>query len=149
MGPLAVVDFVAMTLFKMNFALKLDEWVDDNLEMALAAAPNTAGLLQIGITSISRQIKFVGANIYGPQWEVILPNCFIAAKETIDWLSNSDTETAQLPLSGSVLYDAGIKCFGTAQSLAGATGNAPIAMTPNILNYYLGTGNIYTAPVGT
>lgn len=147
MGGLAVVDLTAMILFKMNFALKVDEWTEDNVMMALAGTQSTSGPINIGVTSITRQIKFEGANIYGPKWEIILPNCFIAAKESIDWLSENDF--GELPLSGSILYDAGIGCFGTARPLGGATGGAPIALTPNMLNYYLGTGVISTAPFGT
>ncbi|WP_375782913.1 hypothetical protein ACE10Z_23655 [Bradyrhizobium sp. Pha-3] len=148
-GGLKRVDMTAMTLLEMGFSTALDEWTVDNMMIALLGTVNTAGLIEIGVTSITRQIKWVGANIYGPQWEVILPKVFIAAKEAIQFMSQSDTETSQLPLSGDVLYDQTLGSFGTAQPLGTATGGAPIALTPNELNYYLGTGSVYSAPVGT
>jgi hypothetical protein len=147
-GGLKRVDLTAMTLLEIGFATKLDEWTEDNMMMSLLGTLNTAGLIEIGVTSITRQIKWVGANIYGPQWQVILPNVFIAAKEAIEFMSESDTEFAKLPLSGDVLFDQGIQAFGTAQALGTATGGAPLT-TPNQLNDYLGTGSVYTAPFGT
>lgn len=146
-GPLKVVDLTAMTLLQIDFATKLDEWTADNLMMALLGTTDTSGLIHIGVTTIRRQIKFEGANIYGPQWEVILPNCFIAAKETIQLMGSDDF--AELPLSGRILYDAALGSFGTAKPLGTATGGAPIALTPNILNYYIGTGSLFTAAIGT
>lgn len=146
-GGLKRVDLTAMTLLEMAFSVKLDEWTEDNVMMALLGVIDTAGLIKIGVTSIQRQIKFEGANIYGPQWEIILPNVFIAAKQTLSFLGSDDF--AELPLDGDILYDQTLGAFGTAQSLGTATGGAPIALTPSTLNYYLGTGAVYTAPVGT
>lgn len=145
-GGLKRVDLVAMTLFKLAFACKLDEWVLDNLLMALlgeTATDTTGALMKVGIAPVRRQIKFVGANDYGPRYEVIMPSCFINAKDTITLLGSDDF--ASMPLSGDVLFDNATGAFATVRSLAGATGSAPVS-TPDELNYYLGTGSIYTAP---
>jgi len=146
-GGLKRVDETAMTLLQMEFATKIDEWTLDNMMIALLGQINTAGLIEIGVTSIKRQLKFEGDNIYGSQWEIILPNVFIAAKETIAVMGSDDF--AELPLSGRILYDNGIGSFGTARPLSGATGGAPIALTPSTLNYYIGTGILSSAPIGT
>jgi hypothetical protein len=146
-GPLKRTDLVVPTLVEMTFATKLDEWTLDNLLMALLGqiATDTVGsYLKIGVTVVRRQMKFVGANAIGPRWEVILPNVFINAKDTLQFLGSDDT--APIPLSGDLLIDPTLNAFGTVRSLAGATGSAPVA-TPDELNYYLGTGSVYTAPV--
>lgn len=142
------VDFTYTSLIKFGFNMKLDEWVEDNVMMALlgAMATDTVGqYIKIGVGTVRRQIKFVGANVIGPRYEVILPSCNISAKDALDFISESD-DPAPLPLSGDVLFDQTIGCFGTARAIAGATGSAPVT-SPNVLNYYCGTGNIYTAPI--
>jgi hypothetical protein len=149
-GGLKRVDLVAMTLMEMAFATKLDEWTLDNITMALLGASGTdttGALTYIGVNVVQRQMKFVGANQYGPGFEVIMPSCFINAKDTLQFLGSDDF--ASIPLSGDILLDASLGpngAFGTVRSLTGATGSAPVA-TPNELNYYLGTGSVYTAPV--
>jgi hypothetical protein len=142
------VDLVYESLIEFGFNLKADEWTPDNITMAMLgqiATDTTGEYIKIGVGSVRRQIKFVGTNNRGPRYEVILPNCFINAKDALEFISESD-ETSPLPLSGDILYDATLGCFGTARALTGATGNAPIT-SPSVLNYYCGLGNIYTAPI--
>jgi hypothetical protein len=144
-GPLKVVDLTAMTLFALDFSTKLDEFVPDNVLMALAgtSSASTAGqIISIGLAAVRRQMRFTGANQFGPQWEVILPNCFIAAKEEVVFLGSD--EFASINLSGSVLFDQASGAFGTAQAIGQDT---EVLNTPNILNYYLGTGSVFTAPL--
>lgn len=146
-GGLKRVDKTAMTLLEISFSTNLDEWVDDNIIMALlgSTASDTVGsYTKIGTTIIERQMKFEGANQFGAKFEVILPHVFINSKDTLKFLGSDDF--AEIPLSGDVLYNATIGAFGTVRHLAGATGSAPVS-TPDELNYYLGTGSVYTAPL--
>jgi len=148
-GPLKRIDLVVPILVEMTFATKLDEWTEDNLLMALLGETDTdtvGSFLKIGVTVVRRQMKFVGANAIGPRYEVILPNVFINAKDTLSFLGSDDF--ASIPLSGDLLIDATLNAFGTVRSLTGATGSAPVA-SPDELNDYLGTGSVYTAPLGT
>jgi hypothetical protein len=143
-GGLKRVDLAAMTLVEMAFATKLDEWTIDNMMMALLGTDtgNTAGaVISIGTAIVQRQMKFVGANLYGPNWTVILPSVFINAKDTLQFLGSDDF--ASIPLSGDILFNNAISAFGTAQRTAG--GN--VLVTPDTLNYYLGTGSVFTAPL--
>lgn len=145
-GPLKVVDLTALTLFAMDFSITADEWTPDNMEMALAGTSidTTAGrIINIGVAAVRRQMKFTGANEFGPNWEVILPNVFIASTEKLSLISSSD-EFAPINLSGKILYAAAIQSFGTAQKIAGG---AVTGLSPDLLNYYLGTGSVYTAPL--
>jgi hypothetical protein len=144
-GGLKRVDLVAMTLVEMAFSCKLDEWTPDNIKMALlgTASASTAGqIITIGTAIVQRQMKFTGANLYGPQWEIILPSVFINAKDTLSFLGSD--EFASIPLSGDILFNAGISGFGTAEAIGQATA---VLTAPNELNYYLGTGSVYTAPL--
>jgi hypothetical protein len=146
-GPFKRIDLVVPTLVEMTFATKLDEWVEDNILMALlgeTATDSVGSYIKIGVSVVRRQMKFVGANAVGARWEVILPSVFINAKDTIQFLGSDDF--APLPLSGDILIDATLGAFGTVRSLSGATGDAPVA-TPSELNDYLGTGSVYTAPL--
>jgi len=146
-GPFKRVDLVTPTLFEMTFATKLDEWVLDNITMALlgeSATDTTGTFIKIGVTVVRRQMKFEGANAVGPRFEVIMPSVFINAKDAITFLGSDDY--ASLPLSGDVLFDNTLGAFGTVRTLAGATGSAPV-VTPDELNLYLGTGSLFTAPI--
>ena len=149
-GGLKRVDLVAMTLLEMAFATKCDEWTPDNIKMALlgkTGTDTTGELIYLGVEIVRRQMKFVGANNFGPHWEVIMPSCFINAKETLRFLGSDEFDS--IPLSGDILFVPSLGpdgAFATARSLTGATGSAPVA-SPSELNYYLGTGSVYTAPV--
>jgi hypothetical protein len=148
MGPVKAIDFVNTTLIEMAFELQCDEWTKDNILMALLGqlATDTVGeYIKIGVAPVRRQIKFTGNNAIGPKFEVILPSCFINAKEALEFISTSD-DSAPMPLSGDILFDNTLQAFGTARSLTGATGNAPV-VSPSVLNYYTGTGSVYTAPI--
>jgi hypothetical protein len=143
-GGLKRVDLTALTLVEMAFSTKIDEWTIDNVMMALLGTDtgNTAGaIISIGTGIVQRQMKFVGGNLYGPKWTVIMPSCFINAKDTLEFLGSDDF--ASLPLSGDILYNNAIQAFGTAQ----VTGGGNVLVTPDTLNYYLGTGSVYTAPI--
>jgi hypothetical protein len=144
-GGLKRVDLVAMTLVEMAFACKLDEWTPDNIKMALlgSSSASTAGqIITIGTGIVQRQMKFTGANAYGPQWEIILPSVFINAKDTLEFLGSDDF--ASIPLSGDILYNAAIGGFGTAECIGQ---DSKVLNAPDTLNYYLGTGSVYTAPL--
>lgn len=150
-GPVKAIDFVNTALIEMAFDLTCDEWTKDNVLMALLGqlGTDTAGeYIKIGVAPVRRQLKFTGANAIGPKFELIFPSCFINAKEALNFIDTSD-ETAPMPLSGDILFDTTLQAFGTARSLAGATGGAPIPLTTagNVLNYYTGTGSVYTAPL--
>lgn len=148
-GGLKKVDKVATTLVEMSFEAQLDEWVIDNLKMALLGqdASDTVGeYIKIGVEPVERQFKFVGDGKFGGRFEVILPHVSINAKDAIEFLSDGDSDFASLPLSGDVLEDATLGAFGTVRSLSGATGSAPVN-TPDELNYYIGTGILYSAPL--
>jgi hypothetical protein len=73
-----------------------------------------------------------------------LPSVNINAKEAINFIDTSD-ETAPMPLSGDILFDNTLQAFGTVRAL----GVPPAARrsSPSVLNYYTGTGSVYTAPV--
>lgn len=147
-GPVKAVDFVNTSLIEMAFELTCDEWVKDNILMALLGqlATDTVGeYIKLGVKPVRRQIKFTGNNAVGPKYEVILPSCFINAKEAINFIDTSD-ESAPMPLSGDILFDNVSQSFGSVRDLAGATGGAPLT-APNVLNYYIGTGSVYTAPI--
>lgn len=149
-GSLKAIDKVSTTLVEMTFEASLDEWTMDNLKMALLGQSDTdtAGeFLKIGVEPVERQLKFVGAGKFGGRYEVLIPRAFINASAAIEFMSDGDNDFAKLPLSGDLLRDATLGAFGTVQPLSGATGNAPIAATPDQLNYYIGTGSLYTAPV--
>jgi hypothetical protein len=147
-GPVKAIDFVNTTLIEMAFDLTCDEWTIDNIKMALLgqlATDTTGEYIKIGVAPVRRQIKFVGNNAIGPKYELILPSCFINAKEALNFIDTSD-ETAPMPLSGDILFDNTLQAFGTLRSLGGATGGAPVT-SPDVLNYYTGTGSVYTAPI--
>lgn len=150
-GPVKAVDFVNTSLIEMAFDCTCDEWTVDNILMAMLGqiSTGTAGeMIKIGVAPVRRQIKFTGNNAVGPKYELILPSCFINAKEALNFIDTSD-ESAPMPLSGDILFDTTLGAFGTIRSLGGATGGAPIALTTagNVLNYYIGTGSVYTAPI--
>lgn len=150
-GPVKAVDFVNTSLIEMAFDLTCDEWTIDNVLMALLGqtASDTVGdYISIGVAPVRRQLKFTGANAIGPRYELYFPSVFINAKEALNFIDTSD-ETAPMPLSGDILFDTTLQAFGTARALGGATGGAPIALTTagNVLNYYTGTGSVYTAPL--
>ena len=148
-GGLKSIDKVATTLIEYTFEALFDEWTMDNLKMALLGQSDTdtgGEFLKIGVAPVERQLKFVGAGKFGGRYEVIVPHAFINANAAIEFMSDADNEFAKLPLSGDLLRDATLGAFGTVQPLTGSTGSAPLA-TPNELNYYIGTGSLYTAPV--
>jgi hypothetical protein len=150
-GPVKAVDFVNTSLIEMAFNCQCDEWTEDNVLMAMlgqAATDTTGAYIKIGVAVVRRQIKFTGANAIGPKWELILPSVNINAREALNFIDTSD-ETASMPLSGDILFDTTLGAFGTIRSLSGATGGAPIALTTagDVLNYYTGTGGVYTAPI--
>lgn len=148
MGPVKAVDFVNTSLIEMAFECQCDEWTKDNILMAMLgqlATDTTGEYIKIGVAVVRRQIKFVGNNAIGPKYEAIMPSCFINAKEALNFIDTSD-ESAPMPLSGDLLFDNTLQAFGTIRALSGATGGAPLT-SPNVLNYYIGTGSIYTAPV--
>lgn len=149
-GGLKAIDKVATTLIEYTFDTSLDEWTMDNLTMALLGQSNTdtgGEYIKAGVAPVERQLKFVGAGSFGGRFEVLIPRAFINAKEAIEFMSDSDNEFAKLPLSGDLLRDDTLGAFFTVQALAGATGNAPKASTPDQLNYYIGTGSLYSAPL--
>lgn len=147
-GPVKAVDFVNTTLIEMAFDLTCDEWTKDNVLMALLGQLETDTVgeyIKIGVAPVRRQLKFTGNNAIGPKFELIFPSVFINAKDALNFIDTSD-ETAPMPLSGDILFDAASGSFGTIRTLDGATGNAPIT-SPSVLNYYTGTGSVFTAPV--
>lgn len=148
MGPVKAIDFVNTTLIEMAFDLQCDEWTKDNILLALLGqiSTDTSGeIIKIGVAPVRRQLKFTGANAIGPQYELICPSCFINAKDALNFIDTSD-ESAPMPLSGDILFDATLNAFGTLRALDGATGSAPVT-SPDVLNYYIGTGSVYTAPI--
>lgn len=146
---LKTIDLTAMTLMEMTFEASLDEWTQDNILLALQGqiGTDTAGtFIKIGIQPVRRQLKFEGDNKYGARVQVILPNVQLNSKDAIEFMSDGDNDFAKLPLSGDVLFADAIGCFGTVHFLDGATGDAPVN-TPDELNYYIGTGILYSAPL--
>ncbi len=148
LGPTKRIDFVATTLIEMSFETQLDEWTLDNLQMAFLAerTSDTDGeYLKIGVAPVRRQLKFVGANAQGARIEAIFPSVFINAKAAIDFINDSD-EISPLPLSGDILVDETLGAFGTLRFLDKLQDSAPYPV-PDVRNYYLGTGELYTAPI--
>jgi len=148
-GGLKTIDKVAVTLIEMAFSAALDEWTLDNLRLALLgqiATDTTGEYMKIGVDVIERQLKFVGDGKFGGRFEVILPRVFINAKDAIAFLADGDNDFGRLPLSGDILADATLNAFGTVRALAGSTGSAPVN-SPDELNYYIGTGILYSAPL--
>lgn len=145
MGPLKAIDFVNTTLVEMAFDMQCDEWTRDNVMMGLLGqiATDTAGeMIKIGVAPVRRQLKFVGANAIGPRFELVCPSVFINAKDAIDFISQND-ESSPMPLSGDILFDITLNAFGTIRY---GDGYSPFT-SPNVENYYVGTGSIYTAPI--
>lgn len=148
-GGLKTIDKVAQTLVEMSFEASIDEWTLDNLMMALLGQSETdtgGQFIKVGIQPVERQLKFVGDGKFGGRFEVIIPHAFINANAAIDFLTDSDNDFAPLPLSGDILHDTTLGAFATVQALSGSTGGAPVA-SPSDLNYYLGTGILYSAPL--
>ena len=150
-GPVKTVDFINTSQIEIAMNLSCDEWTKDNILMALLgqlATDTTGEYIKMGVTVVRRQIKFTGNNAIGPKWEMILPSVNINAKDALKFIEPGD-DIAPMPLSGDVLFDNTLGAFGTIRSLSGATGNAPITLTTagSVLNYYCGTGSVYTAPI--
>ncbi len=146
-GPLKRVDLVAVTLFELGFTAKLDEFTIDNVLMALLGTDtgNTAGaIITAGVHVAERQLRFTGENQFGPQWEIVMPDVLFSCKDTIEFLGSDDFAT--LPLSGDILFSDSIGGFATLQVIGGGS---EVISAPSKLNYYLGTGKLETAPLGT
>ena len=150
MGGSKELDKIAITAKKADFELSVDEWTLDNTVMALLGlqATDTTGTYVdiMGASQVERQLKFEGSNDFGPRVEIILPHVFLYCKNPLS-LIGEDWEP--IVLSGSILRNnPPTGSFGSLRFLTGATGSAPLT-SPNTLNYYIGKGNVYTAPLGT
>ena len=142
-----LVDKIAIVSAKAEFSLEVDEWTLDNAGMALLGlqATDTVGtFIEImGAQSVERQLKFTGSNDFGGRVEVILPQCFFMCKDAISLIGD---DWGPLTITGQILRENLTGSFGTMRFLTGATGSAPLT-SPNTLNYYIGKGNVYTAPL--
>lgn len=143
-----VLDKIA-TIFKdAEFSMEVDEFTPDNAVMALLGlvGTDTAAEPQVqimGVSSVERQLRFVGTNDFGAHLELILPHVFLFCKDAINLIFD---DWGTLPITGRVLNNNG--SFGVVNFLAGATGSAPL-VAPNTLNYYIGKGVLSTAVLGT
>ena len=145
-------DFIAATGVECTFDMTLQEWTLDNLAMAtlgLKVTDASGDMLQIcGAGVVYRMLKFEGQNDIGPKFEIILDKVMLSGQKAIGIIAKeSDTNVMDLPISGEMLLaDPLVQSFGTIRTLDGATGDAPVT-SPDVLNYYYGLGNVYTAPV--
>lgn len=144
-----LVDKIAIVSKKAEFALEVDEWTLDNAGMALLGLQSTdtvGDFIEImGAAAVERQLKFTGNNDFGGKVEIILPHCFLMCKDAISLIGD---DWGPLNISGQILRsgDNLAGSFGTLRFLTGATGSAPLT-SPNTLNYYIGKGSVYTAPL--
>lgn len=150
MGGIREMDKIAVTTRKATFQMVLDEWVMDNVAMAalgLQATDSVGDYIQImGATSVERQLKFEAANSFGPQHEIILNHVFMICKDPLDVISENG-DWGKITLTGNILrLNPPTGHFGTIRDLGTATGGAPLT-APNTLNYMIGTGQVYTAPL--
>lgn len=141
------LDKIAIVSKKAEFTMGLEEVTLDNLTIATLGLDTTAGDIEfMGATSVERQLKFDGTNNFGARVEIILPHVFLLCKDKISFIG---ADWTNLTITGSILrQNVGDQssAFGTIAFLDGATGNAPL-MSPNTLNYQIGQGIVYLAPI--
>ena len=147
-----LVDKIAIVSKKAEFALDVDEWTLDNTGMALLGLQQTdsvGSFIEImGEAAVERQLRFTGNNDFGGKVEIILPHCFLMCKDAISLIGD---DWGPLAITGQILRsapggDLTQGSFGTLRFLTGATGTAPLT-SPNTLNYYIGKGSVFTAPL--
>lgn len=144
-----LVDKIAIVSKKAEFSLEVDEWNLDNTAMSLLGLQSTDTIGEyieiMGAPAFERQLKFTGSNDFGGRLEIILPRCFLMCKDPISLIGD---DWGPLTITGQILREGNdlTGAFGTLRFLTGATGSAPLT-SPNTLNYYIGKGNVYTAPV--
>lgn len=140
-----LLDLTAFTSKQAEVEITLEEWVPENIIVALMAEVihNTAGdtlydLFAAG--KVERQVKLTGTNDFGANIEVILPHVFFAVDKVVDFIGD---EWGNFVLTGDVLRFGGT--FGTLQFLDKGVAEAP-QTAPNPINYFIGKGNVYFAP---
>lgn len=137
-----VLDKVAFVLLKATVDIKLDEWIEDNLVIALLGTAVSSGEITIGTAgTVERQVMFSGTNQFGANVEVILPHVFFSCDKVIEFIG--DATWGNLDVTGDILLTDGM--FGTINFLDSPSG-APYAPLDTD-NYMLGKGNVYTAPL--
>lgn len=145
-------DFVAVIKIEGDFEMMLQEWNLDNLAMAslgLRATDSVGDYIKIaGAGVVYRQLKFDGVNDIGPRFEIILDKVMLIGTKSIGIIAKEgDTKVQELSITGKMLLKSSAnQWFGTIRTLDGSTGDAPVT-SPDVLNYYYGLGNVYTAPV--
>lgn len=138
-----LLDKIAFISLEASVDLTLDEFIEDNLVMALLGEVISAGEISIGNgTTIERQLLFNGTNTFGPNLQVWLPHVFFSCDKVIELISDADW--GKLDLTGDVLLKNG--SFGTIGFLTSPS-TAPLS-PDNTSNYYVGKGQVYTAPLG-
>ena len=138
------LDGVDITSIEAQLEISCDEFVEDNLILALLGEQITSGEIDLfAASSIYRQVKLVGTNDIGAQVQVIPPNVFFMCDKVLDLIGD---KYGEIDLTGMPLRYSG--SFGTLTFLDSALNGQPLS-TPNPLNRFIGKGQVFTAPVGT
>ena len=138
------MDKIAVTAQEYELMIKLDEWVPDNIILALFgaydASDTTSMTIDIGaVSNIQRQVKLVGTNDIGAHITVILPNVFLNCNKAINFIGD---DWGELEISGDVLLNTtNGNNFGTVQFV---TANGAPTTPPSTVDYFIGKGNVYT-----
>ncbi len=136
-------DKIGIFAFESDVDIKFDEFIEDNIVLALFGTAVSSGEISIGTSqdAIERQIAFVGTNTYGPRLEILLPKVSFYSKNLIEAIG--DAAWGQLELTGEMLVVGG--SYGTI-TFGDAPSGAPLE-PGNTENYYFGMGDVWSAPV--
>ncbi len=141
MTPVKRLDKLAFVSIEAELSMTLEEFVEDNLIMALLGVMNTAGDIDAMLApTMERQVKLDGTNAFGENVEIIVPHVFFSCDKVIDFIGDA---WGKLDLTGDILLSNGV--FFTVHALSSISG-APVT-PPNPNNYFIGKGNVYTAPL--
>ena len=131
------LDLTAFITQEAELTMKLDEGISpDNLALALLGDPDTTGLTfeLLGLSEVIRAVKLTGTNDFGNKVEVILHKVFFSCDKVIDFIGDDWND---VELTGDILKYNG--SFGTIRFLG-----TPVS-PPNVGNYFIGKGNVYTS----
>jgi hypothetical protein len=142
------LDKIAFVSVEAEVEVHCDEFVQDNLVMGLLGEVNSSNAIEIlGAPTVERQLKLDGTNNFGARVEVILPHVFFYSDKVLDLIGD---DWGDINLTGEVLSDLRSDMsspfgFGTVTFLSALNGQ-PLS-PPNTLNYFIGKGLVYTAPL--
>jgi hypothetical protein len=96
----------------MTLIMKLDEWTEDNLVLALMGDVAGGNINIMSQSEVTGQIDFQGTNLVGAKCTIVLPLCNLTPTGTIDFISAD--KFGELEITADVLQaDPAVVSFGT------------------------------------